>query len=418
MTDQGYYLFLIRGDQLSSADAYSVVDLFSGGGGMSYGFHAHSSFKMYGAADVEVGKPSTGHGAIGCNATYEANIDIKPMAVDLAAIEADELAARISPSRGVDVLLACPPCTGFSRAVSKNWAQDDPRNSLVAKVADHVSVMRPKVLLMENVPQLLTGNFRHHFQALKSSLEGMGYTVRASSHVLTRFGLPQQRDRALVVATAPGLPMYTLEDIWRGYSVREQAVTVRRAIGHLPAIRSGEQHHRDESHTSSALAGESLARIAAIPHDGGSWADLLRTPETEKYLIPSMRKAVEAGRLNAYCDVYGRMFWDRPAPTIKRECSHVGNGRYAHPEQDRQCTVRELAILNGFPEGYRFIGQSRKNLYRQIGDAVPPLISFQLAHTASWILGGEAPELKAAILPGSTLRADDLVVEEAQLFLA
>ncbi|MCX5381674.1 DNA cytosine methyltransferase [Streptomyces sp. NBC_00083] len=112
------------------------------------------------------------------------------------------------------------------------------------------------------------------------------------------------------------------------------------------------------------------------------------------------------------------MFWDRPAPTIKRECSHVGNGRYAHPEQDRQCTVRELAILNGFPEGYRFIGQSRKNLYRQIGDAVPPLISFQLAHTASWILGGEAPELKAAILPGSTLRADDLVVEEAQLFLA
>ncbi|TXS05414.1 DNA cytosine methyltransferase [Streptomyces sp. col6] len=385
---------------------------------MSYGFHAHSSFKMYGAADVEVGKPSTGHGAIGCNATYEANIGIKPMAVDLAAVEADELAALISPSGEVDVLLACPPCTGFSRAVSKNWAQDDPRNSLVARVADHVSVMRPKVLLMENVPQLLTGNFRHHFQALKSSLEGMGYTVRASSHVLTKFGLPQQRDRALVVATAPGLPIYTLEDIWRGYSVREQALTVRRAIGHLPAVRSGEQHHHDENHTSSALAGDSLARIAAIPHDGGSWADLLRTPETEKYLIPSMRKAVEAGRLNAYCDVYGRMYWDRPAPTIKRECSHVGNGRYAHPEQDRQCTVRELAILNGFPEGYRFIGQSRKNLYRQIGDAVPPLISFQLAHVASWILEGEAPELKTAVLPGSTLRADDLVVEEAQLVLA
>lgn len=403
---------------MASTGAYTVVDLFSGGGGMSYGFHAHPSFKMHGAADVEVGKPSTGHGAIGCNATYEANIGVMPMAVDLAAIEADELAAQIAPPGGVDVLLACPPCTGFSRAVSKNWAQDDPRNSLVARVADHVAIMRPKVLLMENVPQLLTGNFRHHFQALKASLEEMGYTVRASSHILTRFGLPQQRDRALVVATAPGLPALTLEDLWNGYSVREEAVTVRRAIGHLPAVRAGEQHPHDENHTSSALAGDSLARIAAIPHDGGSWADLLRTPATDKYLIPSMRKAVDAGRLNAYSDVYGRMYWDRPAPTIKRECSHVGNGRYAHPEQDRQCTVRELAILNGFPENYKFIGQSRKNLYRQIGDAVPPLISFQLAHVASWILDGETPELKTAILPGASLRAEDLVVEEGQLLLA
>ncbi|WP_405887154.1 DNA cytosine methyltransferase [Streptomyces longwoodensis] len=402
---------------MASTGAYTVVDLFSGGGGMSYGFHAHPSFKMCGAADVEVGKPSTGHGAIGCNATYEANMGIKPLGVDLSVVEADELAAQIAPPGGVDVLLACPPCTGFSRAVSKNWAHDDPRNSLVARVADHVAVMRPKVMMMENVPQLLTGNFRHHFHALKSSLEGMGYTVKASSHILTKFGLPQQRDRALVVATAPGFAAITLEDLWRGYSVRKEAVTVRRAIAHLPAVRAGDRHPYDDNHTSSALAGDSLARIAAIPRDGGSWADLLGNPKTERFLIPSMRKAVEAGRLNAYCDVYGRMFWDRPAPTIKRECSHVGNGRYAHPEQDRQCTVRELAILNGFPEHYKFIGSSRKNLYRQIGDAVPPMISHQLAHVASWILDGEAPELKTAILPDTSLRAEDLVAEEAQLFL-
>ncbi|MGW5939393.1 DNA cytosine methyltransferase [Streptomyces celluloflavus] len=393
------------------------MDLFSGGGGMSYGFHAHSSFKMQGAADVEVGKPSTGHGAIGCNATYEANIGITPLAVDLAAIGADELAERIAPPSEVDVLLACPPCTGFSRAVSKNWAQDDPRNSLVARVADHVATMRPKILMMENVPQLLSGNFRHHYHALKISLEDMGYTVRASSHTLSKFGLPQQRDRALVIATAPGLPALTIEDLWHGYGLRKESVTVRRAISHLPAVAAGAQAPNDSNHTSSALAGESLARIAAIPHDGGSWSDLLRTPETEKYLIPSMWKAVKAGRLNAYSDVYGRMYWDRPAPTIKRECSHVGNGRYAHPEQDRQCTVREMAILQGFPERYRFVGQSRKNLYRQIGDAVPPLISFQLAHVASWILSGELPELKSAILPGTSLRAADLVAEESQLLL-
>src|SRR5262249_50400220 len=149
--------------------------------------------------------------------------------------------------------------------------------------------------------------------------------------------------------------------------------------------------------------GDSLERIRAMPHDGGSWPDLVGNPATEGHLIPSMWKAVKRGRLNAYCDVYGRTWWDRPAPTIKRECSHVGNGRYAHPEQDRQCTVRELAILQGFPAGYRFVGTSRKNLYRQIGDAVPPLISYQLAWVAQWILTGIKPDLEQVVLPNTHL---------------
>jgi DNA (cytosine-5)-methyltransferase 1 len=395
--------------------ANRVVDLFSGGGGMSCGYYAHPAFELVGAADVEVGKPSTGHGAIGCNDTYATNLKLEPLAVDLAVISADELAERLAPANvdNLEVLLACPPCTGFSRAVSKNWAQDDPRNSLVARVADHVARMRPRVFMMENVPQLLNGNFRHHFAALRANLQAMGYKVHASSHTLSRFGLPQQRERALVVAVAAELPLFTLEDLWRGYEVKPEAVTVRRAIAHLPKVASGETHPSDPNHTSTLLKGESLERIAAMPHDGGSWPDLLGNPETEKYLIPSMWKAVERGRLNSYRDVYGRMYWDRPAPTIKRECSHVGNGRYSHPEEDRQCTVRELGILQGFPASYTFTGSSRKNLYRQIGDAVPPLISHQLACLANWILTGEKPELEEVILPGTSLRADDLVATEA-----
>jgi len=313
----------------------------------------------------------------------------------------------------LEVLLACPPCTGFSRAISKNWAEDDPRNSLVARVADHVARMKPRVFMMENVPQLLNGNFRHHFTALRDNLQGMGYKVHASSHALSRFGLPQQRERALVVAVASDLPLYTLEDLWRGYEVKPDAVTVRRAIADLPKLAAGATHPDDSNHTSTSLKGESLERIAAMPHDGGSWPDLLGHPDTEKYLIPSMRKAVERGRLNSYSDVYGRMAWDNPAPTIKRECSHVGNGRYSHPEQDRQCTVRELGILQGFPSDYRFVGSSRKNLYRQIGDAVPPLVSYQLAWVAQWILTGEKPDLEQVVLPNTSLRMDDFIATEA-----
>lgn len=394
-----------------------VVDLFSGGGGMSCGFYAHPTFELAGAVDVEIGKPSTGHGALGCNATYAENLKITPLSLDLSDTSADEVDEALLTSGGgrPEILLACPPCTGFSRAVSKNWAQDDPRNSLVAHVADHVAQMRPRILMMENVPQLLSGNFRYHFAALRSNLEAMGYKVHASSHILSRFGLPQQRERAVVIAVDQDLPLHTLDDLWHGYQVKPEAVTVRRAIDNLPAVETGETHPDDQNHTSTMLKGESLARIKAIPVNGGGWPDLLGNPDTEKYLIPSMWKAVRAGRLNSYCDVYGRMYWDRPAPTIKRECSHVGNGRYSHPQQNRQCTVRELGILQGFPSDYRFVGASRKNLYRQIGDAVPPLISYQLAWVADWILTANKPDIAQIILPGTTLQVEDLIPTNSQL---
>lgn len=402
-----------------SLPAVQVVDLFSGGGGMSYGFYAHHSFELVGAVDVELGKPSTGTGAIGCNATYAQNLKIAPAALDLSVASADQVAEQLLPSgmTMIDVLLACPPCTGFSRAISKNWAEDDPRNSLVAQVADHVAMLKPRIIMMENVPQLFRGNFSHHFSALRTSLQAMGYKVHASSYGLSRFGLPQQRERAIVIAVDADLPLFTLEDLWNGYEVDPRAITVRRAIGNLPPVRTGETHPDDPNHTSTALKGESFARIAAIPRDGGSWPDLLGNPETEKYLIPSMWKAVKIRRLNSYCDVYGRMSWDKPAPTIKRECSHVGNGRYSHPEQVRQCTVRELAILQGFPKNYSFIGTSRKNLYRQIGDAVPPMISHQLAWVAHWILSGDKPDLEQVILPGTSLKSNDLISVGSQLTL-
>ena len=396
-----------------------VVDLFSGAGGMSYGFHAHPSFDLVGAVDIEIGKPSTGHRAIACNATYAENIKIDPLALDLSAVPAEEVADRLLPpgNQEIDVLLACPPCTGFSRVVSKNWAYDDPRNSLVAHVADHVARLKPHIMMMENVPQLFRGNFGHHFSALRNNLEEMGYKVHADAYTLTRFGLPQQRERAIIIAVSSDLPLLTLDDLWEGCAIDHRGITVRRAIGNLPPVKTGEAHPSDPNHTSTLLKGDSLRRIEAIPKDGGSWPDLLGHPETETYLIPSMWRAVEIGRLNSHCDVYGRMYWDRPAPTIKRECCHVGNGRYAHPEQARQCTVRELAILQGFPRDYRFVAASRKNLYRQVGDAVPPMISYQLACLAQWIISGNKPELEQVILPGTSLTSGDLTATQRQLAL-
>ena len=145
-----------------------------------------------------------------------------------------------------------------------------------------------------------------------------------------------------------------------------------------------------------------------MQHDGGSWADLIHHGEAGSLLTPAMARRVAAGDLGSHPDIYGRLWWDRPAVTIKRECSHIGNGRYAHPEQDRLCTVREMALLQGFPRDYAFTG-TLANMYRHIGDAVPPLISYQLAALCAWILTGVRPAPEELILPGCHLVPGDLV---------
>lgn len=390
--------------------AWTVLDLFSGGGGMSFGFHAHPAFEVVGAVDAENGKPSSPKGSLGCNATYALNMGIQPLALDLSAAERDDIATVARRTLGfqpLDVLSACPPCTGFSRANPKNHVEDDARNSLVARTARWIAALRPRVVVMENARELLRGRFAHHHASLMEAISS-DYTVHSAVHMLSDFGLPQKRERALIIAVRRPLELRTLEDLWAGWSVVPEALTVHHAIAHLPSVEAGEAHAEDRFHVSPAMTEPLVDRLRAMPHSGGSWRDLLEHPDADALLTPAMKRSAAAGKLGSHPDVYGRMAWDRRAATIKRECGHVGNGRYAHPEQDRLCTVRELALLNGFPGDYQFGGQSVSNMYRHIGDAVPPLISHQLAWLAAWILSGKRPSLKRCILPGTSLRAADL----------
>lgn len=390
--------------------AHTVLDLFSGAGGMSCGFHRHPAFAVVGAADAEIGKPSAGPGTLGCNASYARNIGIEPLSVDLAAVAAEELRDRLAlPDRPV-VLCACAPCTGFSRMLAHNHVVDDARNSLVGRVAAFARAFRPEVIVMENARELLMGRFARHFAALRAELaDDLGYAVAAEIHVLSDVGLPQRRERALVVAVRSGLLALTLSDLWDGLAVRPEATTVRRAIARLPPVAAGATHPSDPMHGSPSIQPANRRRLAAIPHDGGSWFDLLGHPEANDLLIPSMKRRAAAGDLGSHPDVYGRLAWDQPAATVKRECGHVGNGRYAHPEQDRLCTVRELALLQGFPGDYAFVAASLTNRYRHVGDAVPPLVAYQLAALVDWILGADRPAPEDMVLPGCSLTPEDII---------
>ena len=388
----------------ASDSPISVVDLFSGAGGMSYGFKAHGTFEMIGAADAEIGKPTSGAGRLQCNTTYRNNIEIDPKRVNLSGVVPSDLRDVLEiGTRAVNVLSVCPPCTGFSRTNPQNHLRDDARNGLVPKAADFAIALDADVLVMENARELIRGNFIHHYRAFRERLEDNGYSVFGRTYMLSRFGLSQIRERSIIIAAKEELPLYTLESMWDGWRVKETAKTVRRALS--VASRAKRADHRHPGFRSETVK----RRLAAIPPDGGSWMDLLERPDAEDLLTGSMKRIAAAGKFGSYPDVYGRMAWDKPAPTIKRECAHIGNGRYAHPEQDRLCTVAEMAVLNGFPHHYQFNGASLANIYRHIGDAVPPMISYQLAHLCRWILTNEQPGMQELVLTGTSLRSSDLV---------
>lgn len=391
---------------------FTVVDLFSGAGGMSYGFLKHPRFDIVAAADAEYGKPSTGKGRLQCNRTYCRNVGISPAGLDLGRVAPDDLRKLLGlKDTKVDVLSTCPPCTGFSRANPDNHLRDDHRNSLVRKSAEFALALDADVIVMENARELIQGNFTGHFEWFREHLQEHGYDVHGRPYILTRFGLPQLRERAIVIAVKRTYPMRTLDDLWHGWLVSSSAITVRRAF---TSIASGAQGRNAYPRFSSSVV---RARIAAIPKDGGSWSDLLLRPDADSLMTNAMKKIVASGRFGSYPDVYGRLAWDKPAPTIKRECAHIGNGRYAHPVEDRLCSVREMAILQGFPNDFVFDGAALSNIYRHIGDAVPPLVSYQLAHVCAWILTGVRPSMQDVVLEGASLRGADIRAVERQELL-
>jgi DNA (cytosine-5)-methyltransferase 1 len=396
---------------------WPVLDLFSGCGGMSLGFARRAPFQVVGAVDAEHGKPCEGVGVLDCNATYESNLHMRPFSFDIGKLAPEKLRAAVKERSGFDlsrdsltVLIACPPCTDFSRAKPVNHLTDGVRNSLVVHCAEYVEAFRPEFVVMENARELIQGRHTHHHAAFVERLRKSGYEVLSAVHMLTAFGLPQIRERAVILASRVG-PLRGLEDLWAGYSLNPDATTVRYALSRLQ--RNG--NSCDQMHVSPGLTEIVRRRLEATPRNGGSWFDLAVNPQTKKLMTPSMLNRWKARDLGSHPDVYGRLWWDRPAPTIKRECAHVGNGRYSHPEATRLLTLREMATLQGFPFDYNFCSRALANRYRHIGDAVPPIISFQISALVAWMKTGVRPLPSDWVLPNSCLSVDDIlsVTQEA-----
>jgi DNA (cytosine-5)-methyltransferase 1 len=353
-----------------------VIDMFSGCGGMSAGFLSlngiRPTFRLALAVDIDRV----------ANRTYEHNLGLRPLEQDVHALATDpgSLEAALAGSRRRPrqplVLIGCAPCQGFSSHRNSS-GEADPRNSLFLDFARVAVALRPAAVVVENVPELLTYRYWPLVEEATALLRDAGYSTNLSVHNLAEFGVPQERFRALLLAMPHDF------DAPVGFLGREQFRSVRDAIGGLPPVAAGAVNPQDPMHRSAGHAQGTIETIRAVPRNGGS-----RPHDAGPDCLRRVRD--RQGR-SAYDDVYGRLWWDRAAITITAYSRNPASGRYVHPEQDRGLSIREAALLQGFPDTYMFDG-SLDDAFRQIGNAVPPVFATSLAgHVVAQLGRSQAP---------------------------
>lgn len=335
-----------------NAPIINAVDLFCGAGGLSQGLQ-DAGIVVVGGVDNDVA----------CAYPFETNIEAPFLERDVRDITAADLEPLWRPG-AVRLLAGCAPCQPFSpyrRGVDTSGEEKWP---LLREFSRLVREINPELVTMENVPRIGGSTV---FREFVRDLEEMGYNVDWQSCYGPRYGLPQHRRRLVLLASRIGsiaVPEGPLEE--------GEYRTVRDAIGALPSVISGGSDPNDALHLARNLSDLNLKRLS-VSKPGGTWEDW-----PEELRSPCHRKASGA----SFRNVYARMEWDRPSPTITTLSNNFGAGRFGHPDQDRSITLREAALLQGFPPGYRLMREGQKveqvHIARLIGNAVPPPIAAEV----------------------------------------
>lgn len=322
-----------------------AVDLFCGVGGLSWGLKV-SGVNVVAGYDIDES----------CRFAYEKNLAAKFFAKDIASVTGAEIRAHY-PKSGLRLLAGCAPCQPFSRHMRGVDTKEDAKWGLLDEFSRLVEEVGPDLVTMENVTGLLRTDV---FQRFTDKLKQLGYSYTYRSCHGPKFGLAQHRRRLVLMASRIGeIPPLPDTD-------SDGSVTVRHVIAGLPALEAGQECGSDKLHKARALTEINLRRIRAS-RPGGTWHDWpdeLRAPCHTR----------DSGA--SFQSVYARMSWDEPSPTITTQSYNFGTGRFGHPEQDRAITLREAAMLQGFPLSYQFMPKDESPHFlvigKHIGNAVPP----------------------------------------------
>ena len=326
---------------------FTVVDLFCGVGGLTHGF-ARREFPIAAGIDFD---PT-------CEYAYQTNNAARFIHANVTDVTAEDILA-LYPEGQRKILVGCAPCQPFSSYTAPRHKKEE-QWSLLNEFGRLVEGVRPDIVSMENVSQLKNFNDGEIFNSFVDLLNRLEYDVWFDVVKAQDYGVPQSRRRLVLIASRLGRI-----ELMPGPRRNGNYVTLREAIGNLPAIQDGEVHPIDSLHRASELSDLNRRRIRATS-EGGSWR------EWDESLILECHKK-DSGK--SYGSVYGRMKWSDIAPTMTTQCTGYGNGRFGHPDQHRAISLREAAIIQSFPPNYQFVDPKAKFystwVEKHIGNAVP-----------------------------------------------
>lgn len=330
----------------------SAVDLFCGAGGLSYGLN-RAGIRVEAGIDIDEQAE---------HAFHANNPGARFYRWDVSRKYSSSVEKLFRPG-AVRLLAGCAPCKPFSKLTNGVGEHED--WDLLDYFGRFVRGILPELVTMENVPELADRG-AEVFERFLGVLRSCEYAIDWKVVRCEDYGIPQSRRRLVLLASRIGdiqIPRgrYRYPAMWR---------TVRDAIGDLPSVASGEEDPDDPLHVAVRLTRVNQQRIRATRHDGGTQKDW-----PKRLLLKCHKRSTG----KSYSSIYGRMWWDRPAPTMTTLCTGIGNGRFGHPEQDRAITLREAALLQSFPRSYGFWPSdqrlNRSAIGRMIGNAVPPRLA-------------------------------------------
>lgn len=327
----------------SFSKGLTAIDLFAGCGGLSVGLR-QAGFNVLAALEID---------SLAAETYFANHRKAKLFQQDIRKSNPAKIRRSLGLKKGqLDLLAGCPPCQGFSslRTLNGNRTIRDPQNDLIFDFLRFVKEFRPKSVMMENVPGLATDQ---RLKKFANTLDRLGYTVNYAVLDTAHYNVPQKRKRLILLAGRSRSKIAFAKQV-RDFS------TVREAIGHLPKPgRSGDPLHDITVNRSPDV----MEIISMIPKNGGS----------RDSLPPSLRLKCHKKPGAGFRDVYGRMAWDHPSPTITGGCINPSKGRFIHPHQNRAITLREAALLQSFPKNYQFpLHRGKYPVAQMIGNALPP----------------------------------------------
>lgn len=345
----------------------TAIDLFCGAGGLTQGLK-QAGFDVLGA--VEVNPTFAESYSLNHPTTYLYTDDITDITVK-------DVREKLSLEIGeLDLLAGCPPCQGYSTIGTRNRGEkNDPRNALVFQIVRFAKALKPKTIMMENVPVLASDG---RMLSVRKLLGDIGYHTDVKVLSMIHYGVPQTRKRMILLASRLDSIEVKSEKVGEG-----DYVTVRKAIGTLESIEESVDplHNYIVRRTPRVME-----MISLIPKNGGNRTDL-----PDEYKLECHKKT------SGFKDVYGRMSWDCPSPTITGGCISPSKGRFLHPEENRAITLREASLLQTFPKDYKFsFSSGRQGIATMIGNALPPaFIEYHARHLVEHIESAEKRPIRS-----------------------